>query len=67
MNDKFKDLKATVDHVLGLKNLSGNKPKHHYEIEMSDIEDIFQIIDNYSNDPKKIEREYKKHINTVIK
>ena len=67
MTDKFKDLKLTVGHIMEMSEFSRTNKEICKKITMEEIEDIFQIIDKYSNDQKSIEREFKKYINELIK
>ena len=66
MIDKFKDLKLTVGNVIELKKVSNDYEEIFDKISMNEIDDIFQIIDKYTNDQKAIEREIKKYINQLV-
>ena len=66
MTDKFKDLKLTVGNVINIKKGNANYKEIFDKISMSEVDDIFKIIDKYSNDQKIIEREIKKYINQLV-
>ena len=66
MSDKFKELKETVGNIINLNKNRNDYKKVYDKVSNREIQDIFNIIDKHSNNPKSIERECKKYINGLF-
>jgi hypothetical protein len=66
MSDRFKILKVTVSSVLDLSKSRKDYKEVYDRISTRQINDIFHIIDKHTNDPKSIQREFKKYINRLF-